>query len=458
MEKIHIGTLLTTLIVGIALVALAAAPLESDLKIPSSGQVETRVTAQSGSVKDIQVAVNLAISTRATDVYIPEGNWTFAADGYPSSPWPPFPTTGTNFVGINVPSQGLNIFGAGINKTILDLPDNVTTANTVMFIICGGYEDANNIWHSGGKFRISGITFVGRNAPNSITGDVAVNIVSCKDFRVDHCSFYYMGDTCIPVDDQPTQYGIYGGDPARISQGVVDHCSFYHIFKEACFEAGNGYGYGVQVVRAEAYEWICWDTNIWDYMGKYNGNVYIENDYFIGMRHCVASIGGGEYVFRYNTVVDADMEEMSLTGHPVRQDILGCRGYECYNNTFTYDGKSGVNFFGPGWKAGGGLVYNNTMTNLTYGFVLGDCEYNDSFYPEGNVEDLYIWSNKMISCTQNLYQEPAYQYGGWTGPVAVEGTDYFSDLNGKYTTAQVQAMVNSHNYTPYPYPHPLTSG
>jgi hypothetical protein len=339
-----------------------------------------------------------------------------------------------------------------------------------MFSIAGGIKSGTSWTPTYGKLRITGITFRGRD-PNSITGDSAIYIISCKDFRVDHCTFYDMGASGVNVCDQGAQYGVTqwntndpsstplaqrnGGDPIRISQGVIDHCGFYDIYKPASTQANIGWGYGIWVRRAEHYWWIYWDEDIWSLFGKYNNNVFIEDNYFRGCRHVVASIGGGVYVFRHNVVEDLRIYEASTTGHPVRDNIYGMRANEMYDNVFRYTGTYGTKFLGPLWKGGGGLYHNNTIENMIDAIEIGNCEANNVFYPRGNIKDLYIWGNTVINCDIGLYQQNPYSSGGWTAPLAIEGTDFFSDMTGTYTTQQISNMVTANGYTPYPYPHPL---
>jgi hypothetical protein len=430
MEKMRINIILTITLTSIIVGVLAADPLITVLRFSSSGIIKAEVHAKSGSVEDIQAAINTAIAVGADTVIIPEGNWTFAAKGLYR-------------VDITVPAGGLKIFGAGINKTVLAMPVDDSAPNTVMFNVVGT---------SGGRIRISGITFKGRpNWETSPTGDVGVQIQSCKDFRIDHCNFYWMGGSGIRIFDADIMYGHYGGDLNLISQGVIDHCSFYQIYKPVCTQQGRGFGYGVTVGVAYHYLWgynIYWDPDqIWSNLfGKYNRNVYIEDCYFTHCRHAVVGNWVGAYVLRYSTIEDTEEHEASTTGHPVRTGVFGMLACEIYNVTVRRTSSSFPIFTGPMIEGGSGLIYNCTFENLEHGIELGSCEDADGtpYHPKGHTREVYIWGNTYINCWLDVGTHSNEGTGGCPAPTL--GTEYFL----------ADPSVNGHSYTPYPYPHPLT--
>jgi hypothetical protein len=429
MKTIHMSIVLVIASASILVSVVASDSFTAVLRILSSGTIKTEVRANSGSVEDIQAAINKAIATGAVNVIIPEGNWTFAAHG-------------SFRVNITVPARGLNIFGAGINRTVLAMPVDDSAPNTVMFNVEGT---------SGGRIRISGITFKGRpNIETSPTGDTGIEIQVCKDFRIDHCSFYYMGDCGIAVGDAEYQYGHYGGDLNLISQGVVDHCYFYDIYKPQCTDAGRGYGYGVSVMVAYHYLWsynIYWNPDqIWsDLFGKYNRNVYIEDCYFSRCRHAAQANWAGAYVLRYSTIEDTRPYEVSTTGHPVRENVFGMLACEIYNVTIRKTAQAPNNFVGPLVEGGSALIYNNTFINLEVGIELGSCEDKNGtpYHPKGHTREVYIWNNRYINCWTQINTHSNEPEGC---PAPILGTEYFLS----------DPTVNGHSYTPYPYPHPLT--
>jgi hypothetical protein len=430
MKRIPMETVLVIAIVWITIGALAADLLTANFTMPSSGFIKINVMARSGSVDDVQAAVDEAIRIGAINVEIPEGNFTFSASG-------------SYRVNINVPARGMNIFGAGINRTVLDMPDDDTTAQTTMFSVTG---------LSKGRARITGITFKGRSAPGSATGDTAIQIISCKDFRVDHCSFYDMGSNGVSVQDHSTQSGIVAGDPNRVSQGVVDHCYFYDLYKAAATKAGTGYGYGVGISRAMHYNWTVVEDEdfMWNnIIGHYLRNVYVEDCYFRGCRHATTGNFGAIYVLRHCTIEDMLLAEATCTGHPVRTNTYGMQAWEVYGNVIRYTETYGTRFNGIHMEGGQGVVYNNTIQNLLDAFRFGNCEdRHNYFHPQGNVKNMFVWNNTVSDCWQTItlidnYNNPP---GGDHAPV--QDVDFF-----------LRAPLPSEaNYTPYTYPHPLVSG
>jgi hypothetical protein len=384
------------------------------------------IMAKSGSVEDIQEAVNAVVAMGGGIVYIPEGNFTFNASG-------------SYRVNINVPVNGINIFGAGINRTVLQMPINDSAPDTIMFY-------ANCL--SGGKLRISGITFKGRpNRDSSPTGDVGIRIESCTDFRVDHCSFYDMGGNGINVGDQEMTYGHYGGDLKYVSQGVIDHCDFIDIYKPNTTAQGRGYGYGVGVGRAYHYLWTVpnlYPDDPWTMFGKYYKNTYIEDCYFVGARHAVTGNWAGAYVLRNSIIEDLRVYEAVTTGHPVRTNVLGMLTCEIYNVTVRNTRKYVSKFCGFHVEGGSALIYNNRIENLVdNAFSIGSCEdANNTFFPLGNTKEVYIWNNTVINSTLLSIVDNS-GLGGCPAPI--EGKHYF-----------FHAPPAERNYTPYPYPHPLT--
>lgn len=395
--------------------------LNNSVQIHCTG--EFRFLANSGSVGDIQAAVDGAETAGGGTVYVPAGHWIFEA-------------TSTNYVGI---PGGVNVFGVGINATILDMPDDVTDTHTTMFVVDGS---------NGKKTRISGMTFKGRKGTD--TGDLGIRLTSCIDFRIDHCSFHDMGSVGVYVKDDPK------GDISKISQGVIDHCSFIDIYKAPAYSAGNGYGYGVSVSCKGGYEDYPWDPDIWNILGKYNHNTFIEDCYFSGCRHnAQAGICGGVYVFRHNTVENVPYYRLGwMTGHPPRMydiPVYGMRCWEIYNNIFDAKTES-CNFLLC--EGGGGVIFNNTIIGGyrdTDIFVdVASAETSDErVAQEGSPHDLWIWDNFLTGV------ETAISARSQAGnPVPQEWDGSGTEPWSWYTTQEPWGG----NYTPYPYPHPLTVG
>jgi hypothetical protein len=432
-EKFYTILLLYVIVVGVLILPSAVVSLENfSVYISSSGTIAQTRNATSGSIEDIQAAVDWVTAAGGGTVYIPEGTFTFDASG-------------DRRVNINVPSGGIQIIGAGLDNTVLQMPVDDSAPNTAMFAVNG---------LSGGKVRITGITFKGRlNRDTSPTGDSAIVLESCTDFRVDHCSFWDMGGSGVSVHDAENTYGDVGGDISKVSQGVVDHCDFYGIYKPVCHSEGRGYGYGVVVNRA--WDYWCTIPNLfpedpWTMFGKYYKNTYIEDCYFEGCRHAVVGNWAGAFVLRYSTIEDLMSYECVTTGHPVRLGVVGMLTCEIYGVTVRNTGKYVSKFLGFQVEGGSALIYDNTIENIVdSSFVVGNYEtYNAEFYPTGNTKETYFWGNTRTG------SGGLYLITGLEAPV--EGNDFFTDLTGLYTTEQIQAMVDAKGYTPYPYPHPLT--
>ena len=392
------------------------------------------VYAESGSVDDIQDAVDTVEAAGGGTVYVPSGTYDFEAEG-------------EYRVDIDVPANGIEIIGAGIDQTVLEMPIDDSAVNTKMFKVNGESEE---------QIRISGITFKGRpNWQTSPTGDTGIFLETCTDFRVDHCSFWYMGAHGVAVVDSDVMYGHSGGDIDLVSQGLVDNCEFHIIYKPACTAASRGWGYGVFVARSSHYLWTVpnlYPNDPWTMFGQYYKNTYIEDCYFEGCRHAVTGNFAGAYVLRYSTIEDQGMYSAVTTGHPVRELTLGMLTQEIYSVTVRNTGTYTSKHIGFNIEGGSALIYNNNIENIVDSvLVVGTSEHiNPEFYPLGDIHEVYFWNNNIIGSNTSP------QINNNAGGIPVEGTDYWTDLTGSYTTAQVQALVDARNYSPFQYPHPLT--
>lgn len=431
----RISALLPTIliIIAVCMTPIVFSALNSSFHITNTGRIISPGIAASGSVSDIQYAIDWVIAAGGGTVYIPEGTFSFDADG-------------DNNVEFSVPENGLQIIGAGKDKTILQMPVNDSAENTMMFKING---------LSGGQVRISGISFRGRpNIETSPTGDYGILLKSCKDFRVDNCSFYYMGGIGVAVADSENTYSHTGSEVDQyVSQGLVDHCDFIDLFKPQATAQGRGYGYGVAVARAWHYLWTNFEETPWNTFGNYNLNTYIEDCYFTGCRHAVQSGGGGAYVLRHSTIEDHGTYAVVSTGHPVRQLVYGMFACEIYEVDVINNGKNLPTHNGFLVEGGSALIFNNTLTNIGGDpLLIGTSEYlNPEFYPSGDPHDIYVWNNQITggSTTPTVYAN--------VGSTPEEGVEFWTDMTGKYSTTDVENLVTSEGYEPYVYPHPLVS-
>jgi len=212
------------LIMMLSLLPALNAQLTTRVTIQNSAAIAygNTVTAVSGSAEDIQAAVDWVEAAGGGTVYVPAGNFSFDI-----------------LRGVTI-HGGVSIIGAGKDKTILYMPNDVSPwrDGLRMFRVYG---------ENGNPVRISGISFVGyqARAPDNVYTGIA--IFDSKDFRVDNCSFKYLGMAGIKISN------IYY--PSAISRGVIDHNDFLYIYKNP---DQTTYGYGVDV----EFDAVTWEPNI----------------------------------------------------------------------------------------------------------------------------------------------------------------------------------------------------
>lgn len=388
-EIVTINTIFVLMILLIASFQLSTALLTDTVLISTRGIISmTQIVARSGVPEDIQAAVNAVASTGGGTVYIPAGTWTFNP-----LTWP----------GVTIPN-GISIVGAGIGKTILQLPNypqgdlaNKPFSNRPFFYCQGN-------WENGKSVRITGITFKGY-VTDEAEATVGIEVFGINDFRIDHCEFIDFSNQAIFVRD---------------CRGVIDHCTIDNPYKD--LQGTWWWGYGI-VALGDYYSWYSLDQ----LLGKYSLNtVYIENCVFSRCRHSIASNGAGWYVVRHCTFTEPRPKNFGIID--VHGTDNGGRGLEAYNNLII--GASGYDASQAFWIRGGsGVIFNNTMQNILYGVGL----YKESDNPQYWVNNLYIWGNTM---DRGTIINNANNY--------TENIDYF--------------LYTKPGYTPYLYPHPLTIG
>jgi len=416
----------------------AVSSLMSIVIVGSRGQLLTsNVTAESGSPEDVQAAVDLVAAAGVGNVYVPEGDFVFNPNDAPSG-------QGVQILG------GVNVFGAGKNKTILRQTRRVN-GNTPMFHVDG----SNDL-----PTRISGFTFIGY-VEDEVNGYLAggVHMYNCKNFRVDHCEFVEFNHYGVLADIETVAIKLEGGEYQYYwNLGLVDHCDFDLPYKDTI---GGIWGYGVHVVgpgrrdawlydlsdiigqfpqaspRCALYQWNS-GTGEYDLVDAYGGKffrwlVYVEDCTFSRLRHAIVANTEGFYVARYNT-----FGEPRPKGYPIIDihgamdiDWWGGRGAEVYNNTI-YAAEGYGSSCAIDYRGGGGVIFNNTIIDCYYGVRLSCDELDNNLLCR--VKDLWIWNNNF----QNV-EVPIHDF--WGG-IYEEEVDYF--------------LWERPGYTPYPYPHPLT--
>jgi hypothetical protein len=396
-------------------------PLSADVVVISStGEIAANdIMARSGSPTDIQNAIDVVYSLGGGTVYVPAGNFTFN---------PTHHDINTNY-GVMIPG-GVNVIGAGINKTILTEtvnPGNYATGgNPVMFYVHDGHY-RQGYWSTGKPVRISGFTFKGFVQDETSTSNIGVQVTTTTDFRVDHNMFIDFSSNAIGASN--LNLGI--SHPNNTMCGVMDHNVITQSYK-LISSKGTTWGYGIIVGGQvqndnESGSWL----PITNYLGQYKNNmVFIENNVFHYCRHAIASNTGGFYVARFNTFYD-EIPYHAIDVH----GFNGGRGLEAYNNTIIgpYQEQIGI-----GIRGGGGVVFDNTILNLNTGVEIF---VDPGSYPSyWQVNQLYIWGNTVSAGkTQFVNSAPA---------TYTQNVNYF-------LRAPNQAQ-DGFTYTPYPYPHPLS--
>ncbi|MEM3549950.1 MAG: hypothetical protein QXQ94_07100 [Candidatus Bathyarchaeia archaeon] len=409
-------------IILIVTACMVNAQLTNTVTIQNTGQISsTTVWAKSGTAEDIQAAVDAVAAAGGGTVYVPEGDFPFDINGskiYLGVP-----------VGVIV-KGGISIIGSGKDKTILrQTRSDINEAN---FFYCDGIN--------GKPIRISGLTLIG-NVTDEAFNNRGIRMLRATDFRIDHCKFIDFSGSAIIASNYLAPYGA--------NRGVVDHCEFDNPYKDdpnVIGAGGNGrkiWGYGVHLTGTS----YNWEENIDNLLGKYDelsNIVYVEDCTFRRCRHAVTSNGGVFYIVRYCKFYEPRPEHYQMVDvHGTSGDApaVGGRGLEAYNNIFygceykwqaepPYDWHS----MAFGIRGGGGVIFNNTIIDCETGILLAA---DPGQQEKCRIHDMWIWNNVMAQ--QNATGSMVYikNTGGY-----VENVDYF--LYGKT------------DYTPYPYPHPLT--
>ena len=422
----------------------AISSLMNRVIIRSSGQISTdlpTITAASGYWQDIQVAVNWVVAAGGIgNVYIPEGTFNFV-------------NVGESWHRVDIPA-GVNIFGAptertsgleydgvGMNpnnqvvewKTVLvmpyEIPDN-NLNNRKWFFRFQGTGDPNK------PSRISDIKFVGYHTHGSRHGGVeAYNIY---DLRVDHCFFHNTAGCAVNIRS------VANG----VTRAVVDHCRLVNDYGyvEWWFEDCS-VQYGIMM---RAVETTRWEEDISKILGNYTEyTVFIEDNYFSRWRHCACANDGIHWVFRHNSI-EKDSIVGSIDSHGT-YDYVGTRAAEIYNNLIidpilnkhpeNYDTSipaNGQDGIVVNWRGGGGVFFNNYLRNYKYGVYMTDEGDVQKCYPH----DIWIWNNTWV----NVQHEVTTVYTG----------NYYITEDVDYFLRPPNQEQDGFEYTPYPYPHPLT--
>lgn len=302
--------------------------------------------------------------------------------------------TNSSWAGTVNISKAIAIAGQGETQTVITKP-GTSTAPMISVDCSTGLIG----------FEFYGITLGGRGDEQTLDRGLAL-INRCQDFRIYHSTFQKFGHA-----------GIYIRGKA---DGVVYECKFLENFRP-------GRGYGLEVIGDGTYPPLELGT----------GNaVFVEDSYFRGSRHNIASNNGSRYVFRYNTIVDnrEDGAAIDAHGYPSSTWPRGSRSYEVYNNSIV----NSVNrWAGVGPRGGDGVIFNNTTSKVDHPILLmnegsGSADGCKTYPCQDQIRELYIWNNtpSTVDHWRQIDSE-----------LVQEGRDYF--------------LYPRPGYTPYAYPHPL---
>lgn len=443
MNRKHLEMLvLAALLIGTFGTYCVGSSLMSSYVINNTGQVYTggsiEVTANSGSIADIQAAINLVAAAGGGTVHIPAGNFTFN---------PPAGRAGVTVY------AGVNLVGAGMNQTWLI---ETQSTNSTMMVADGRYDHAGHMLTKNTQkpIVIEGISFLGfvpsvSNAETVVEKSTGLAVTCVKDFVVYDCSFLNFVSCGITTNENDGH-----SPPLFWLRGVISHCVFDQPYKDDYNIASRIWGYGI----------ICSGSNVgsdsplsdktW---GQYDtvpfpaDLTYIEDCNFSRCRHSVSGTVnfGAHYVVRYcNFYQEAcDGYGAYIDMHP--GDIH--ESVEAYGNTLyglpvgirditTYNGSYSPNTLGA-WitkgiilRGGSGLIYDNTIIDcarIGVGLTIDD--------PSTPTDYVWIWGNII------------------TYPNSGSGTSIDLDSVAHAYLRAPNQQQDGFTYTPYPYPHPLLS-
>jgi hypothetical protein len=361
-----------------------------------------------------------------------------------------------------------------------------------------GFATMESTGSNSPTWRITGISFRGTGSPVLITVYANQHASWRGPFRIDNLDVNY------PNASPDGMIAIYGP-----IYGLIDHCDFVQFAEAVIAFSGQ--------LSTETAQSI--DTLAGSYLASlpYEPGspryLYVEDSTFRGMSPTgVAALdslyNGGRVVFRYNT-----LNNTALYAHWTSAGNVNSLWWEVYHNTFTWTLGGGM--YPMRLHGGGtGLIYNNTISGFPSNFVvLGEGRLTSSgqsasplFFCDGTHNwdgnsdsqapgwpclsqtgrdagrtiaqiraglkqasfPLYLWSNgPQVSCSTGgagcdnslgvvttggaekyITATPRITTGFGNGDV-----DYFIG-----TTQPSGAGTHRLIYTPYTYPHPLSTG
>lgn len=421
--------------------------------------------ANPGTGNDILANINtaLAAASHYDRLVFPAGSFTLTGE----------PTT----------TKKVSLLGQGIGITTIYRSESYadgTLSGKAMFI-----HNINSDAPCG--IKISGITFksklpsINNGADGlSIAPDRGLVIINAIDFIVTNCRFENFGDGAVTI---------YHRD--YLARGVIYSNQFEHNYKGA---NGLDLGYGV-VVYGESVRWIPDDG-----FGT-NNFIFVETNTFNRHRHSFASAGCSRSVVRNNTVTNnligpADSQYIHcIDAHDARgigngTNTWGGRAIEVYNNSlvnaFQYDGTTPVTGSTTGVqvvescigiRGGAAVIWGNLVDGYRFAIEVYSSQACDaganpaatkpwmgqagycSQLATGTTDlgtserpgrgDMWCWSNTFTTHSGAFWSELYLYTSGGSDNWFLVDRDYHVSTGGSSSAAKP-------NYTPYPYPHPLT--
>jgi len=383
-------------------------------------QSNSYIYAQSGRAIDIQNAIDALVADGTMQtVLIPEGDFNWVE---PGEPWRTVERPAhINIIGVTPPDSIVfdDVNQVSAWKTILRMPFEAPGES--IWIRTFGTQKANE------NPVTANLAFIGYRDIDPTSTTMYKNIVmkDVIDFRVHHCLFRNNAKEAVSLGND---YGFYLQNPACLGRGVIDNCKLINTVGIPAPVGVLTVGYGISFIL----EWHAdiWEDDIDKVLGTYNRTVFVEDCYMQGWRHCTTMNNGAHTVVRH-CVIKHDFGYGSLDAHGVKNSGTrqGSRCLEAYNNQFL-DPENVVVAQQDGiyLRGGGGAIYNNIFRNHNNAILVS----LENPYPYYQPKDLWIWNNTLENVNRLIQT-----YSG-----AQEGVNYY---------------LYDKQYTPYPYPHPLTT-
>jgi hypothetical protein len=370
--------------------------------------VSLQLTEYTHVEDEIQSAINEAATDEIGTVYLPAGNYLFD------------PTeNGT----IHIPT-GINLIGAGKDQTFLRNETPVPYADWAW----GNFMNLDGI--NGLRSILKGFSIIGFRElyPDHDSRTKGIQITNAKDYLIQDVRIKDTGGGFSVIDWLSPQ--------TLPTQGVISKCELINTSGLPCGPGGIAYGpnvvgYGIQVDGTSYAE--NWIDDITQILGNYDYGApvtFIEDSYFTRWRHCVASNQGAHYVFRHNIIENSfGFGDLDCHGGGYGNRGVGTRAAEIYNNIIRYPiykylwntSNVGVMYF---LRGGGGVMFNNTITDYSYILQVAQEGEDPFYYPR----DWWMWNNVLNN----------------SGAINPDGIENY----------HAEALQG---YSPYTYPHPLAT-